>query len=140
LKLPADRRRNLTSRRPTGTPMALECRVVEGPWRRKRGLAPARRRAERPGVVRVTDLRVIRHKETPMEDKKSPAPAETAAAPAGGDNKYTQWYEVQSGDTLWKIAKQHYGDGNLYTEIFKANQDVLTDPDKIKVGQRLRIP
>jgi nucleoid-associated protein YgaU len=72
-----------------------------------------------------------------MEDKKSSAPAE---APAGGDNKYTQWYEVQSGDTLWKIAKQHYGDGNLYNEIFKANQDVLTDPDKIKVGQKLRIP
>jgi len=41
---------------------------------------------------------------------------------------------------LWKIAKEHYGDGNLYTEIFKANQDVLTDPDKIKVGQKLRIP
>ena len=59
---------------------------------------------------------------------------------APGENRYTQWYEVQSGDTLWKIAKERYGDGNLYTEIFKANQDVLTDPDKIKVGQKLRIP
>ena len=53
---------------------------------------------------------------------------------AQGENRYTQWYEVQSGDTLWKIAKERYSDGNLYTEIFKANQDVLTDPDKIKVG------
>jgi len=65
----------------------------------------------------------------------------TAAAPAAtGKNPYTQWYEVKKGDTLWKIAKEHYGDGNLYPEIFKANQDVLSDPDKIQVGQKLRIP
>jgi nucleoid-associated protein YgaU len=68
-----------------------------------------------------------------------PVPGAGTSAPAG-ENPYTQWYEVKSGDTLWKIAKEHYGDGNLYTEIFKANQDVLTDPDKIKVGQKLRIP
>ena len=82
-----------------------------------------------------------------MEDKKSPAKPPSWGNPAADvgvtppvENSYTQWYEVQSGDTLWKIAKQYYGDGNLYTEIFKANQDVLTDPDKIKVGQKLRIP
>lgn len=66
-------------------------------------------------------------------------PADAAPA-ATGANPYTQWYEVQKGDTLWKIAKEHYGDGSLYPEIFKANQDVLSDPDKIQVGQRLRIP
>jgi nucleoid-associated protein YgaU len=60
------------------------------------------------------------------------------AAPA--DSAYTQWYEVKKGDTLWKIAKEVYGDGSLFPEIFKANQDTLTDPDKIKVGQKLRIP
>ena len=64
----------------------------------------------------------------------------TAAPAAAGENPYTQWYEVKKGDTLWKIAKEHYGDGNLYPEIFKANQDVLSDPDKIQVGQKLRIP
>lgn len=68
-----------------------------------------------------------------------PTPGASGSTPAG-ENRYTQWYEVKSGDTLWKIAKEHYGDGGLYTEIFKANQDVLTDPDKIKVGQKLRIP
>ena len=89
-----------------------------------------------------------------MEDQTSPpktpswgppaAADKTAQSEGGGappgENRYTQWYEVQSGDTLWKIAKERDGDGNLYTEIFKANQDVLTDPDKIKVGQKLRIP
>ncbi len=63
-----------------------------------------------------------------------------AESAATGMNPFTQWYEVKKGDTLWKIAKEHYGDGNLYPEIFKANQDVLSDPDKIQVGQKLRIP
>jgi len=77
-----------------------------------------------------------------MADSKTPGspPSGDKPAPKSGDSAYTQWYEVKKGDTLWKIAKDHYGDGSLYTDIFKANQDVLTDPDKIKVGQRLRIP
>ncbi len=81
-----------------------------------------------------------------MQEKIPPArgaPQDAAPKPsdaATADGAYTQWYEVKKGDTLWKIAKEVYGDGSLYPEIFKANQDTLSDPDKIKVGQRLRIP
>lgn len=49
-------------------------------------------------------------------------------------------YTVQSGDTLWKISEEHYGDGSKYTVIFEANKPMLTDPDKIYPGQVLRIP
>jgi len=49
-------------------------------------------------------------------------------------------YTVKSGDTLSKIAKQHLGDANAYMKIFEANKDQLTDPDKIKPGQVLKIP
>jgi nucleoid-associated protein YgaU len=49
-------------------------------------------------------------------------------------------YEVVSGDTLSKIAKQFYGDAGKYMKIFDANKDQLSDPDKIKVGQKLKIP
>jgi nucleoid-associated protein YgaU len=52
----------------------------------------------------------------------------------------TQWHEVKRGETLWKIAQEHYGDGSLYPKIFEANRDVLKDPNLIKVGQKLRIP
>jgi len=52
----------------------------------------------------------------------------------------TQYYEVQKGDTLSKIAERFYGDKMLYPKIFEANQDILTDPNKIEVGQKLRIP
>jgi nucleoid-associated protein YgaU len=47
---------------------------------------------------------------------------------------------VVSGDTLSKIAKEYYGDAMKYPVIFEANQPMLTDPNKIYVGQVLRIP
>ena len=49
-------------------------------------------------------------------------------------------YTVKAGDTLSKIAKEHLGDANAYTKIFDANKDQLTDPDKIRPGQVLKIP
>jgi nucleoid-associated protein YgaU len=49
-------------------------------------------------------------------------------------------YTVQAGDTLSKIAKQHLGNANAYMDIFNANRDQLSDPDKIKPGQVLKIP
>jgi nucleoid-associated protein YgaU len=49
-------------------------------------------------------------------------------------------YTVKAGDTLSKIAKEHLGDANDYMKIFNVNKDQLTDPDKIKPGQVLRIP
>lgn len=50
------------------------------------------------------------------------------------------FYTVQKGDTLSKIAKEHYGSANKYMAIFKANEPMLKDPDKIYPGQTLRIP
>ena len=49
-------------------------------------------------------------------------------------------YTVKAGDTLSKIAKEHLGDAGAYMKIFEANKDQLTDPDKIKPGQVLKIP
>jgi LysM repeat protein len=49
-------------------------------------------------------------------------------------------YAVLAGDTLSKIAKQFYGDAAQYQKIFEANRDQLKDPDKIQVGQKLKVP
>ena len=49
-------------------------------------------------------------------------------------------YTVKSGDTLSKLAKAYLGDAKKYMEIFNVNKDVLTSPDLIKVGQKLKIP
>ena len=65
--------------------------------------------------------------------------AEAPKADRDGWNA-THWYEVQEGDRLSKIAKLVYGDAALYPRIFAANRDVLKDPNRIEVGQKLRIP
>lgn len=51
-------------------------------------------------------------------------------------------YTVRKGDTLWKIAEEHYGKGNgaKYTEIVKANTPPVKNPDLIQPGWVLRIP
>lgn len=61
-------------------------------------------------------------------------------AQGGGAAAAGRTYTVQSGDTLSKIAKEQLGDGNAYMKIFNANKDQLSDPDKIKPGQVLKIP
>lgn len=50
------------------------------------------------------------------------------------------FHTVERGDTLGKIAQEHYGAANKYPEIFEANKPMLTHPDKIYPGQVLRIP
>ena len=59
---------------------------------------------------------------------------------AAGGGATTQAYTVKAGDTLSKIAKEQLGDANAYKQIFDANKDQLTDPDKIRPGQVLRMP
>jgi nucleoid-associated protein YgaU len=51
-----------------------------------------------------------------------------------------QYYNVVSGDSLSKIAKQFYGDGSKYPVIFEANKPMLKSPELIYPGQVLRIP
>jgi len=67
----------------------------------------------------------------------SSAGAGSVGSSAGGG---MQTYTVKSGDTLSKIAQQFYGSANQYMRIFEANQDKLSDPNKIQVGQQLKIP
>ena len=61
----------------------------------------------------------------------------TVATPSEPESTYR---EVKSGDTLSKIAKEAYGDANAYMKIFEANKPMLSNPDKIYPGQKLRIP
>ena len=51
-------------------------------------------------------------------------------------------YTVKDGESLWMIAKRWeiYGEGRMWSEIFDANSDVLSDPNMIRPGQTLTIP
>lgn len=52
----------------------------------------------------------------------------------------SQYHDVERGDTLSAIAKTYYGNANKYMAIFEANKPMLSHPDKIYPGQKLRIP
>ena len=56
------------------------------------------------------------------------------------EEKEPVFHTVAKGDSLWKIAAEHYGNGSKYPVIFEANKPMLTHPDKIYPGQVLRIP
>lgn len=77
----------------------------------------------------------------PKQSAEAAPEAEEKPAASGAVAAET-FYVVKEGDTLWKIAEAHYGAGKgaKYVEIFEANRPLLSDPDKIQPGQRLRIP
>jgi len=64
--------------------------------------------------------------EEPKEEEK----------PSGGGS-----YTVKPGDSLSKIAKQHYGDSSLWTKIYEANKDMIGgNPNLIFPGQTFTLP
>jgi nucleoid-associated protein YgaU len=66
--------------------------------------------------------------------------AQQPARQAGTSGGAQQTYTVKAGDTLSAIAKTHLGNAGAYMDIFNANRDQLTDPDKIEPGQVLKMP
>lgn len=64
---------------------------------------------------------------TEVASPEAPAPAVTAIT-------------VQPGFTLWKIAKDAYGQGDLYVQVFDANKDAIVNPDLIYPGQVFAVP
>ena len=68
------------------------------------------------------------------DDLKAPEPK-----PEEPEEK-AEIYEIVSGDTLGAIAKRYYGSASKYMKIFEANKDIISDPNKIYPGQKIRIP
>lgn len=57
------------------------------------------------------------------------------------NNSYaSEFYTIQQGDTLSKIAKKHYNDANKWNEIYEANKDLIKNPNLIHIGWKITIP
>ncbi|OBK36437.1 lectin [Mycobacterium sp. 1245111.1] len=69
---------------------------------------------------------------------EEPAVEEAAHAEPEPEPEPARTYTVESGDTLWAIAEQFYGDGNKYQII--ADASGISNPDLIQPGQVLTIP
>jgi nucleoid-associated protein YgaU len=79
-------------------------------------------------------------KTIPTWQKDVVADIQVTGGPAAAAPVAAKTYTVQAGDTLGHIAKEHLGSAGAYMKIFELNKDQLTDPDKIKPGQVLRLP
>ena len=99
---------------------------------------------EANGVLTVTGLVETEYDKNLLWDQikevGGATPSDIIADIKVSTTDYYAKYTVKSGDTLGKIAKHFYDAPLLYTEIFKANTDILSHPDKIEVGQILTIP
>jgi len=63
-----------------------------------------------------------------------------AVSTTGSKSGHGYYVKVRRGDSLWKLAKRHYGDGRKWTRILKANRKRVGDPDLIRPGRRLYLP
>ena len=64
----------------------------------------------------------------------------TTAKPEAKAATGAKSYTVKSGDSLWKISEQMYGNGNDWRRIYEANKDRIQNPDVIQPGWVLTIP
>lgn len=78
--------------------------------------------------------------EVKVEAPKSDAPAAPAAAVQPPDPTSGKVYVVKSGDTLGGIAQKTYGKAAYSNLIFKANSDILKNPNQLRPGMKLIIP
>lgn len=67
-------------------------------------------------------------------------PSDIKANISVSDESVYHRHVVKSGETLGKIAKHYYDNASKYQNIFKANSDILKNPDLIHPGQELIIP
>ena len=67
----------------------------------------------------------------------TPDPALSSGVSAAGEAS-GKTYTIQKGDTLWKIATSHYGDGKKWHEIADANPGL--SPSALRVGETISLP
>jgi len=64
-----------------------------------------------------------------------------APAPPRVDNRIMpRTHTVAPGDTLWRIAQTHLGNGARWPEIHNLNRDRISNPNLIHPGQVLALP
>jgi LysM repeat protein len=82
----------------------------------------------------------------PSRPKNSPTPKATSSAEQAAvegekaAKSKVRTYVVQSGDTLVSISKKFYQAPSRWKDILDANQNQLSNPDELKVGQTIILP
>lgn len=67
-------------------------------------------------------------------------PLGPVAGPAPVQQSAGEMYEVKPGDTLAKIAREHYRDATMVGVIFEANKNTMKTERDLRVGQKIILP
>jgi len=84
-------------------------------------------------IFEANDPWVLRAPSLMPEPETALTRTQTSVGPA-----QTVEYLVQENDSMWTIADQWFGDPTRWQEIARANPNI--NPDRLRVGQRLRLP
>jgi nucleoid-associated protein YgaU len=99
---------------------------------------------EEDGVLKVKGTAKTPYEKNLLWDKIKEIggenPSDIKANISVADESVYHRHVVKSGETLGKIAKHYYDNASKYQNIFKANSDILKNPDLIHPGQELIIP
>ncbi|MDU9003610.1 LysM peptidoglycan-binding domain-containing protein [Sedimentitalea todarodis] len=101
--------------------------------------------AAAPGIYTLrldevdADGQVLSRLETPFK-RESPEVLQPAEDNSEETESPVRAVTVQTGDTLWAISRDRYGDGVLYVKVVDANRDSIKNPDLIYPGQVFTIP
>lgn len=77
---------------------------------------------------------------SPTDAESSFGALSTQASLVSGTTGPVRFHTVARHDTLFGLARTYYADAGRWKDIYAANRDQISDPDKIRVGQRLVIP
>lgn len=93
--------------------------------------------------IKLTEWKNYAAKRLVLQEKTKEATPKAVEAPAtrSGTPPTPKTYTVQSGDSLWAIAKRSYGNGAKWKAIYEANQKIVgANPNQLHPGQVLVIP
>jgi Bacterial Ig-like domain/LysM domain len=92
---------------------------------------------EQPAVPAQAEAKVTAQVEKPVETQVAAIPTAPVVAPIEEGPKRLV---IQPGNNLWKLSREVYGKGRMFTIIYEANRDQLKNPNKIYPGQILSAP
>jgi hypothetical protein len=75
----------------------------------------------------------------PIPAPSSLAPRTTPVAPIVNNLSSAKELRIQSGDSLWKLARLHLGRGSRWNELLAANP-AISDPNRLQPGTLLVVP
>jgi nucleoid-associated protein YgaU len=121
----------LRSRQPDGKQATSKQKVVVAVGDIESNLGPDRSVLDQPPVRQNIALQPSNATATPRSDGNSPS---AAVVPT------TIHTIVSRGDSLWRISRAAYGAGLRYAVIYRANHNLIRNPDRIYPGQTLVLP